>query len=62
MGEFLSKIYLVDGVSLVLPHSVFRLVSSIENSYSGCHTNSYLFAYARPYQKSANNVWAYSYI
>uniref|UniRef100_A4Y5W5 Uncharacterized protein n=1 Tax=Shewanella putrefaciens (strain CN-32 / ATCC BAA-453) TaxID=319224 RepID=A4Y5W5_SHEPC len=46
----------------ILPHSVFRLVSSTKNSHSCCYTNFYLFAYVLPYQKSTNNVWVYSHI
>ncbi|MBW0279698.1 hypothetical protein B4O99_09150 [Shewanella xiamenensis] len=46
----------------VLPLCVFRLISSNENSHICCHTNSYLFGYVWPYQKSTNNVWVYSRI
>ena len=46
----------------LLPQSVFRLVNSTENSHYCWQTNSYLFAYVWPYQKSAKNVWVYSRI
>ena len=55
-----------DGKHLIanklLPQSVFRLVISIENTYSCCHTNSHLVTYVWPYREVANNVRLYSHI
>ncbi len=45
-----------------MPHSVFRLVNTIENSHSCCYTNFYLFAYVWPYREATNNVLVYSQI
>ena len=58
----LMTIELFIWLKALMPHSVFRLVSSIENSHSCSHKYSYLFAYIWPYEKSANNVWVYSRI
>ncbi|EKO3991536.1 hypothetical protein DX541_09620 [Vibrio fluvialis] len=60
--EYEEKHFPFNNCNPLLPHSVFWLVSSIKNSHSRCHTNSYLFAYVWPYQKSTNNVWVYSHI
>lgn len=46
----------------VMPQSVFRLGSSIENSYSCCHTIYHLITNVWPYREAANNVWLYSHI